>query len=75
MVVIGIDDKHTRPGALVMNSWGTNWVSGPTRHDQPVGSFWVDAEVIDRMVKQKDSFALSGFIGYPKQVVPDYILY
>jgi hypothetical protein len=75
MVIIGVDDKHKRPGALVMNSWGINWIEGPTRHDQPVGSFWVDAKVIDAMVKQEDSFAISGFIGYPKQVVPDYILY
>lgn len=75
MVIIGVDDKSKRPGALVMNSWGNHWVKGPTRHDQPTGSFWVDAKVIDKMVKQHDSFALSGLVGYPKQVIPDYILY
>lgn len=75
MIIIGIDDKCRRPGALIQNSWGANWVSGPTRHDQPAGSFWADARVIDRAMKQEDSIALSGYVGYPHVEIPDYTLW
>lgn len=72
MVILGIDDKYKRPGGLIQNSWGKDWVSGPTRHDQPVGSFWADASTINRALKQGDSIALSGYVGYPRINVPDY---
>lgn len=75
MCIIGIDDKSKRKGALVINSWGTEWVKGPTRLGQPKGSFWVDKSVIEKMVKQKDSWAFSNFEGYPLQVIPDYLMY
>jgi len=67
MAFTGVDDSHNRPGLLCQNSWG-DYVGGPTRHGQPVGSFWVDAETADAMLRQNDSYALSGFKGYPKQV-------
>jgi hypothetical protein len=72
MAILGIDDAYKRPGALVQNSWGKNWVSGPTRHGQPVGSFWADASAIDYALKQGDSIALSGYTGYPRVEIPDY---
>jgi hypothetical protein len=72
MIILGIDDKSRRPGALVQNSWGPDWVSGPTRHDQPKGSFWVDARTITYALKQGDSIALSGYVGYPRVNIPDY---
>jgi hypothetical protein len=50
-----------------MNSWGADWISGPKRHDQPDGSFWVDADVAERMLRGQDSFAVSGYEGYPAQ--------
>lgn len=66
MVIIGVCDEG-RKGALCLNSWGSNWVNGPKRFgDEPEGSFWIDAEVIEKMVKQGDSFALRGFTGYPE---------
>jgi hypothetical protein len=67
MAFTAVDDAHRRPGLLCQNSWG-DYVGGPTRHGQPVGSFWVDADVADAMLRQNDSYALSGFKGYPKQV-------
>jgi len=73
MCGIGVDDT-SRPGILIMNSWGPNWVSGGTRHDQPEGSFWVDAATIDSMCEQGDSFAISGLIGFPAQRL-DYNLF
>lgn len=66
MVFIGVDDESKRPGLLCMNSWGPNWVSGPKRHDQPDGSFWVDAETCTRMLRGGDSFAISGYEGFPE---------
>jgi hypothetical protein len=75
MLLAGIDDKYRRPGALCINSWGSHWVTGPTRHNQPLGSFWIDAETIDTAMKQGDSMALSNYIGYPKVIIPDYVIW
>jgi hypothetical protein len=72
MCLAGIDDNFSRPGGLIINSWGSKWISGPKRHNQPDGSFWADASVIDRMCKQGDSIALSCYAGYPRQ---DYIIW
>ncbi len=64
MCCIGVCDKG-RKGALIINSWGTDWISGPNRFaNTPKGCFFVDASIIDRMVKMGDSFALRGFRGY-----------
>jgi hypothetical protein len=64
MVVIGVCDEG-RPGAMFLNSWGPDWVKGPNRFpNAPKGCFWVDAEIVDRMVKQGDSFAIRSFKGY-----------
>jgi len=66
MCFVSVDDKSRRPGLLCVNSWGPDSVSGPTRHGQPDGSFWVDADVADRMLRRDpDSYSLSGFEGYP----------
>lgn len=64
MVIIGVADQGRR-GCLILNSWGTNWIRGPQRFGgEPAGSFWVDWDIIDRMVKQGDAFAIRGFVGY-----------
>ncbi len=76
MVILGVDDEYRRAGGLVQNSWGGDiWVSGPKRHGQPDGSFWCDAATIDAAMKQGDSVALSGYVGYPRQDIPDYIIF
>jgi len=72
MLLIGVDDKSSRKGGCIQNSWGHNWVKGPTRLDQPEGSFWADARNIESALKQGDSFALSGYVGYPRQDIDDY---
>lgn len=74
MVFIGVDDTGKRPGLLCMNSWGRHWISGPKRLGQPDGSFWVDAQVANRMLgRNPDSWALGRFAGYPAQNL-DYLL-
>jgi hypothetical protein len=58
--------RYDRPGLLCLNSWGPNWVSGPKwPADQPDGSFWVDASVATAMLRGGDSFAISGYRGFP----------
>lgn len=74
MVFIAMDDESGRPGLLCLNSWGTSWIRGPKRHDQPEGSFWVDAEVAERMLRGQDSFAPSSYRGYPSRKI-DYTLH
>lgn len=58
-------------GGFILNSWGDQAHTGPVwPADAPVAGFWADADVIGRMVKQGDSFALSGFSGFEKRVIP-----
>ena len=64
MCAIGVVDQG-RKGVLIINSWGENWVSGPNRFpDMPVGCFFVDADIVDSMIRQGDSFGIRGFHGY-----------
>ena len=67
---IGVCDEGRR-GALILNSWGgepedgSGWISGPDRFPgTPEGCFFVDASIIDYMVKHGDSFAIRGYKGY-----------
>jgi hypothetical protein len=70
-----------RPGALYWQSWGPRSNSGPhysgvPGRDMPpafVGcTFWVDADVVDRMLGQGDSFSLSGYEGFPARKLPSW---
>jgi hypothetical protein len=55
-----------RPGGLLTNQWPKGTVSGPTGPNEiPPCSWWVDAEVIDRMLGQGDSFTGTKYKGYP----------
>jgi len=52
----------------IVNSWGTDWISGPTGWGNPGGDgFWAEAKVVDRMLKQGDSWAFSGVTGFPSR--------
>jgi len=75
MLFPAYDDEYRRPGALCFNSWGPNWVVGPTRGPQPAGTFWIDANTVDVMLRQGDSFAFSAYQGFPRVDIPPYILY
>ena len=59
--LIGIDDRFHRPGGLLLSSWGETWPNGVgSRHNQPKGSAWVDADVIDTMLSEYGkSYAIS----------------
>jgi hypothetical protein len=57
-----------RAGALCLNSWGDRAHGGPVwPEDMPVAAFWVDEAVVERMVSQGDSFALSDVQGFPQR--------
>jgi hypothetical protein len=45
---------------LVMNSWGTRWLTyaGKFPADQPDGAFWAEKSVIERILAQGDSYAI-----------------
>lgn len=73
MLIAGIDTVSPRPGGLILNSWGT-WNSGPKMYGQPEGSFWADADTINRMLAEEDSYAISQYVGYPRQEL-NYKLY
>ncbi len=74
MCFCGVDDNRRRPGLLCLNSWGPSWISGPKRLGQPDGSFWVDAQVADRMLgRWPDSWAPSNYKGYPKRDLRKYL--
>jgi hypothetical protein len=63
-------------GAFLLNSWGDQAHTGPVwPPDMPVAGFWADASVIDRMVRQGDSFALADVAGFPaRKPKPDWFV-
>lgn len=66
--VIGMDDMYKRPGALVISSWGPHWITGPRRHNQPEGSFWLSWDEIDTMIGDwKDCHAFLDLKGFPRK--------
>ena len=60
-----------RPGACIFQSWGSDVPSGPLALDQPPNSFWADRSVVETMLAARDSWSLSGFVGYPPQSLPE----
>jgi hypothetical protein len=69
MAIIGV---RTNPeGAFILNSWGDNAHTGTVwPADAPVAGFWADASVVDRMMRQGDSFALADVAGFPQRPKP-----
>ena len=59
MAVIGVRGG-ARPGGFLLNSWGPDAHRGPRfPADAPACGFWVDSDVLDRMLRQGDSWAFS----------------
>jgi hypothetical protein len=71
MAWIGMDDTHEvfkETLFLVQNSWGV-WNGGPTRHDQPEGSFWIRESDAAGMLSQNGSWVFSDVDGFPPRNV------
>jgi hypothetical protein len=69
MVFIGVRyQKNGSPSdaLLCLNSWGPKWITyrGKFPADQPDGSFWVARPTVERMLGQKDSFAVGSVAGF-----------
>ena len=71
MAWVAVDDDYKRPGFLVQNSWG-KWNSGPKRHGQSDGSFWIDFDVAEKMIKARGTWAFSNVDGFPPRKLPNY---
>lgn len=74
MLIVGVRAGN-RPGACIFQSWGPDMPTGPLALDQPPNSFWADRDVVAAMLAMQDSWAISQFQGYPRQVVPDHWSY
>jgi hypothetical protein len=65
MAVVGVRGGD-RPGGFLLNSWGPDAHTGPrVPPGAPACGFWVDAAVLDRMLRQGDSWAFSLAVGFP----------
>jgi hypothetical protein len=67
MCIVGIrfadnspDGVEAADAALVLNSWGTKWISYAGRYpaDQPDGTFWARRKIVERILAQDDSYAI-----------------
>lgn len=70
-----LDGYHTQGGreyGHIENSWSKmNYHTGPVGWGEPTAAgFWADADVIDRMLREGDSWAYSGAVGFPAKRVP-----
>lgn len=78
MAWLGVDaapstvDKYGGPLFLVQNSWGYRWISGPKRHDQPDGSFWITPKDAMSILRANGAYAFSNVDGFPPQKIPDW---
>jgi hypothetical protein len=67
--ILGVRDDSRR-GFLIVNSWGPNWVDGPTGgYDLPDGSYWVDWATVDRMAAEGDCVVFSDATGWPARKI------
>jgi hypothetical protein len=74
MAWIGCDDSHeihSETLFLLQNSWG-KWNSGPKRHGQPDGSFWIREKDARGMLSGRGSWVFSDVDGFPARELPDY---
>lgn len=65
MILTGAILEGPRVGGTIQNSHGNDWISGPRPNDMPKGSFNVELEYLDLMVKDWfDCWALGSYKGH-----------
>ncbi len=70
MCGIGVDDEHTEPYAIIVNSWGDahgRLKDLKTGEDLPVGCLRVRKKAIERMISQQEVFAISQLTWFEEQ--------
>jgi hypothetical protein len=69
MFYCAVDDDSPRKGALCVNSWGRSWLKIRKRKlNQPDGTFWVDADMVDKHMANGDAWSISGFQGFKRPI-------
>jgi hypothetical protein len=68
MLIAGI--RFDRPGACVLQSWGPEVPAGPTTLGQPTWSFWAEQPVLQSILSEGDSWALSKAPAFVARVLP-----
>jgi hypothetical protein len=64
MLIAGV--RFDRPGACILQSWGPDVPTGPMALGQPTWSFWAEQRVVESILAEGDSWALSrapAFVG------------
>lgn len=70
MALDGYMIENGREYGHIENSWGPDMHTGPVGWGDPnTAGFWADAEVIDRMLRQDDSWAFSALDGFPARKI------
>lgn len=65
MVFCGVSDGRSKR-ALLLNSWGKHWISGPKwLGDEPDGSFWISKSDAQKMLSYGDAYAILPIPGEP----------
>ena len=69
MTYIAVDDNSSRKGGLLCNSWPRNYLKIRKRKlNQPDGTFWVDADMVDKHMANGDAWSISGFQGFKRPI-------
>jgi hypothetical protein len=73
------DGYHTEPDGSeyghIENSWGASAHTGPVGWGEPsTAGFWVRSAVVDRMLKQDDSWAFADVRGFPARTIDWFVL-
>lgn len=75
MCIMGVDDEHPDPYALILNSWGDAHgrlkAFDNTSEDLPVGVLRVHRKSIESMIRAGETFAFSNFDGFPEQAIDE----
>lgn len=74
MMIAGVDPEYKDPYACILNSWGDahgKVIDFVTNEEWPQGTLRVRKSDIERILEQNDSFAYSGYNGFPSQELPD----
>jgi hypothetical protein len=64
MCLIGYDGTASQPYWYCLNSWGPNAHPAPLQGEPP-GGFWLNEASLKKILAARDSFAFSGFDGFP----------